>query len=328
MAIYFIIDRIVVPAVFNVERSDYVDNMNQWRQRPVGENVRYILLLIYMSTIGHISFVRSIMDPILALHARTGMQAVESLHGSMVAIRTFLLIPLVLLFMIKIIAFMRNKLPSGRRLLYVLAGIGIPLSIILLAIMGGSRPPMRTFYALPLAYAFMFFYCIKSSRKTVAVTVACLALFTAVYQAQITAQLFYSDQMRYNEDVRLAHKLNDQIMQVQPDDGKLPVALVGRYRMASWFYANANFLQGEVIGHSFFEWDLDQIYDPTRRGLIFMRNLGIYFDRPSRDQLVQAHGKAESMPIFPNPGSVKRMEDFILVKLSDWQALYEDKQDR
>jgi len=325
MAIYFIIDRIVVPAVFNIERSDYVDNMNQWRQRPVGENVRDILLLIYMLAIGHLPFVQSIMDPILALHARAGMQAVEDLHDSTLAIRTFLLAPLMLVFISKIIAFVREKLPPERKFLYILAGIGIPLSILLLAIMGGSRPPIRTFYALPLAYAFMFFYCIKSSKKIVAITVTCFALFTAVYQAQITAQLFYSDRMRYNEDVRLAHRLNDMILQVQPDDERLPVVLVGGYRMASRLRENINFLQGQVIGHSFFDWGAGyQIHAPTYQGLLFMQSLGISFDMASSDQLIQAHREAGLMPIFPNPGSVKRMEGFIVVKLSDWHALYEN----
>ena len=45
------------------------------------------------------------------------------------------------------------------------AAIGVPLSIMSLAIVGGNIPPDRALYAFPLAYAFMFFYLIKASKK-------------------------------------------------------------------------------------------------------------------------------------------------------------------
>ena len=214
---------------------------------------------------------------------------------------------------------MRNIILLGRKLLYMLAGIGIPLCIILMAIMGGTKPPLRSLYALPLAFAFMIFYLIISYKKRVASVVACLALLAAVYQAQITAQLFYSDQVRYNEDVRLAYELNDLITQVQPDSEKLPVVLIGRYQAASVF--RTNFLQGEVIGHSFFEWDFPRPSSPTGRGLAFMKSLGFYYDMPNENQLAQAHKEAMLMSAYPDPGCVKRMRDFIVVRISE--TLYE-----
>ena len=178
-------------------------------------------------------------------------------------------------------------------------------------------PPSRAMYALPLAYAFMFFYLIKSSKKPAAVIITCFALFGAFYQAQITAQLFYSDQIRYNEDVRLAHELNTHIMQSQPDGGKLPVALVSNI-ISAQTHAGTNFLSGQMIGRSFFYSDgLWDLFSPTWRGIKFMRTLGIYFELPNRDQLIQAHQEAETMPSFPHPDSIRRMYDFIVVKLSD-----------
>jgi len=40
---------------------------------------------------------------------------------------------------------------------------------------------------------------IKHNKNKTALIVACLSLITAEYQAEITAQLFYSDQIRYVE---------------------------------------------------------------------------------------------------------------------------------
>jgi len=333
LAIYFIVDRIAIPAIFNIERAEYLDDMNQWGQKPAINNIRGILRFIYMVGIGHFSFVQAILGPILARLYPTGTYALEALHASVLQHIRTVLIPVALFFLIKIIAFMRKKLPAGRKFLYMLAAMGVPLSIILLAIMGGNIPPIRTFYALPLAYAFMFFYCIKSSGKKIAIAITCIAMFAAVYQAQVTAQLFHSDQMRYNEDVRITHKIKDMVMQIQPDDEELPVVTVGLTWHSSRLNANPSFLQGEVIGTSLLAgWFIldDDIPICFQGGLLFMRSLGVYFCMPNREQIIKAHIEAEFMPIFPAHGSVRRMDDFIVVKLSDdfhlprWQELYEE----
>jgi hypothetical protein len=309
MAVYLLVDRIVIPVFFHIEKISYVDKMNQWGQIPVKYNIINILTFCYTITIGHNPLVQSIVNPIIASYARTGMLAAEAINSTPGVLENILLLPVTVLFLFKIIS-------QRRRLLYMLAGIGIPLCIILLTIMGGNSPPLRSLWALPLAFAFMIFYLIISYKRRVAFVIACLALLTAVYQAQITAQVFYSDQVRYNEDVRLAHELNNLITQIQPDNEKLPVALIGRYEMASVF--RTNFLQGEVIGRSFFEWDPS---NSKERGLAFMKSLGFYYDMPNEDQLNQAHKEAIMIPAYPDPDCVKRVRDFIVVRISE--TLYE-----
>jgi hypothetical protein len=120
--------------------------------------------------------------------------------------------------------------------------------------------------------------------------------------------------MRYNEDVRLAFELNRLIVQAQPDGKKLPVALVGKYQAASRFHVN--FIQGNAIGHSSFEW-FDAPVHTIKHGLAFMKSLGIYFDMPDGNQLEQALKEAASMPPYPDPGCVKRMQDIIVVRISE-----------
>jgi hypothetical protein len=320
LAVYFFIDRIIIPAVFHVERSSYLDNMNAWGQKSIRENIINLFLFVYTLTVGHIPLVQNIMNPIIARHAWAGMQAAE-FFGTVSRISgNVLLLPATVIFLIKITIVMRNTIPSGRRLLYMLAGIGIPLCSIIMALMGGSWPPMRSHYALPFASAFMLFYLIRIFKKKTALIVTCLSLLVAVYQAEITAQLFYSDQIRYNEDVRLANELNNLIMQVQPRNRKLPVALIGQYQITSRFHAN--FLQGDTIGRSVFGLAKDH-YGTTGRGLSFMRSLGINFDMPGENQIKQAFKEAVSMPSYPDPGCVRRMHDYIVVRISETLYGYE-----
>jgi hypothetical protein len=303
LMVYFFMDRIIIPAVFHIERSDYLDSKNQWGMRSVSENILSILKFGYTLTIGHIPLAQSIAYPIIARYEKSAEQItnISRVCGNV------LLLPVTVVFLVKVT---RRLIPSGRRFLYILAGIGIPLCIVLLPLMGGNSPPVRSLYVLPLASGFMFFYLIRTYKRKAAVVVACLSLFTAVYQAETTAQLFYSDQVRYNEDVRFAHELNYLVTQVQPEKEKLPVVLAGRYQASSRF--QSNFIQGQAIGQSFFERD-----NPTIRALSFMKSLGIHFDMPNENQIQRGIEEAELLPAYPDPGCVKRMQDFIVVRISE-----------
>jgi hypothetical protein len=161
LAAYFIIARAIIPGIFHIEHSEYLGNMIEWGQRPFKENIIYILIFSYNLTIGHISLVQDIANPIMANHARTGIEAVKVLTRESRVLGNILLLPGTVLFLLQIIVVMRRKIPQGRRLLYMLAGIGIPLSIMFLAIAVGSNSDPRTLYTLPLALSFMLFYLIK-----------------------------------------------------------------------------------------------------------------------------------------------------------------------
>jgi len=222
-----------------------------------------------------------------------------------------------LLFIIKSIDIARKKFASDKKILYIIAAIGIPLSIMFLAILGGNKPPIRGTYVLPLAFAFMFFFLIKNYSNKYRIAVACFALLTAAYQAQITAQLFYSDQLRYNEDVRLAYEIRDMIVKASLDNENLPFAIIGRAKASEKFHTNANFMQGEVIGYSFFEWGFERGEQPAR-SFNFMRCLGINFNLPNGEQWKRAFSEAVYMPSYPDSGFVKKLPDVIVVKLSDF----------
>jgi len=326
--VYLFIARIVL-VVLSIEKGSYVDQNSQWGKGALRDIVMGILSLGYTLTVGHIPLFQSIVNPIIASYDKVGAYKrpviemielsanISRVHGNV------LLIPFTVFFLAKMAFVMRKTIPSGRRLLYMLAGIGIPFCIILMAVATGTRSPMRTLYALPLAFAFMLFYLIRTGKKTVATVVACLSLIIAVHQAEITAQLFYSDQMRYNEDVRFAYELNNLITQIQPDDEKLPVVIAGKYEVSSRF--EKNFIKGEGIRVSFFDVNFAQpksTTERTMRVLAFMRTLGINYDMPSGSQIERAIKEAVSMPPYPDPGCVKRMQDYIVVKLSE--NMYEE----
>jgi hypothetical protein len=260
--------------------------------------------------------VQNIINPIIIdfFPEPIGIQKIKTITRISNIFGNILLLPVILLFLIELIIVIRKTTHAKQKFLYMLAGIGTPLSIMFLALAGGALPPIRSFYSLPLAFAFMIFFIITHYKKKVAIVVACLALFNATYNAQIVAQLFYSDFIRYNEDVRLAYELDKLIMQTQLGNEKLPVVLVGKYKMASRF--QTNFLQGDVIGNSFFEWD-NGVFYTTIRGLTFMKSIGINYEMPNEMQLELALKEAISMPAYPNPDCIKRTSNFIVIRISE-----------
>ena len=319
LGLYFFIDRLIIPFVFHIKKADYLDNMNFWGQRSIKGIIFHTLLFGYNITIGHIPFVQKILGSFILryVHDPVNIWAIQSIPNISRIWGNALLLPVAAGFLFKIVFVLRKTIPPARRLLYVVAGIGIPLSIFFLTILGGgSTPPLRSLFTLPLAFAFMFFYLIKSSKKKAAVIFTAIALLAAACQSKTTSQLFYSDQMRYNDDVRLSFELEKLIKQVQINEQKLPVVFIGRSQAFSRI--GANFLQGEVIGHSFFEWGAGHS-EVTSRSLSFMNYLGIHFNRPNGNQLEQALKEELLMPSYPSYGCVKRMDDFIIVKLSENQ---------
>ncbi|MDR2593567.1 MAG: glucosyltransferase domain-containing protein [Fibromonadaceae bacterium] len=306
MVVYAVIYKILIP--FVAGNNPYLDNMNMWGRISIKDNIDNILLFarvitgIYNTGIFKPNALENILLFITSINK-------SNIYGNI------LLLPITLLFIIKNIDIARKKFTGDKKILYIIATICIPLSIMFWAILLGSMPPMRVMFVLPLAFAFMFFFIIKNYSNKYRIAVVCFALFTAAYQAQITAQLLYSDQLRYNEDVRLAYEIRDMIVKTSLGNENLPVAIIGVYNIAEKFYKNPNFMQGEVIGHSPFKWTDEGKH--TIRSLNFMRCLGINFNSPNGEQKEKAIHEAVYMPSYPNSGYVKKLPDVIVVKLSD-----------
>jgi len=315
MLVYAVIYKILIP--FVVGNNPYLDNMNQWGRISIKKNIINILSFAYILTIGGIPQLQDIVNPIIASHANTGIEAAKYLSDRSKIFGNILLLPLVLLFIIKSIDIARKKFTSDKKFLYIVAAIGIPISTMFFAILGGCEPPMRTMFVLPLAFALMFFFLIKNYSNKYRIAVVCFALFTAAYQAQITAQLLYSDQLIYNEDVRLAYEIRDAIVKTSLDNENLPVAIVGQYRIAEKFHTNSNFIIGDAIQSSFGASFFYGPGHPSKRALAFMHCLGIHFNSPNEEQRERAIVEAAYMPSYPDSGFVKKLPDVIVVKLSD-----------
>jgi hypothetical protein len=238
-----------------------------------------------------------------------------------------LLMPMTLLYIIQIC---RNTFffSTQKRAMYIFAGFSIPFCIILLPVLGGTLPPIRAMYVLPLVISFLPLYLInKRDKKTLKQFLAGIMLIFALYQSQISAQLQYSDWQRYNRDVKIAYDIDRMIQDKINNKKNVRIALVGGYAIDNQF--NDNFLQGGVIGSSLFEFAarwVDSWYQSPQRVSCFMRTLGIKYDIVNdKKEMDEAIIMSQDMPCYPANGCVREYNGIVIINLSVKQSVYCNK---
>ena len=136
-------------------------------------------------------------------------------------------------------------------------------------------------------------------------------------ESEVTSRLYYTDSMRYEEDLRLADNISRDIAEFTGEyDFSGTVVFVGKREAAG----NNSTVEGDVIGHSIFAWDTDvepAYYYSSLRILGFMHCMGMRYDRLTVDQAVKAAEAASDMSCYPKEGSIAWMGDTVVVKLSD-----------
>jgi hypothetical protein len=320
LASYFLIVKIIsVCQGINIYTEEHI----LFGQISFREHLLNILGYIYILTIGNlplaqqvvVSLTRDWLNPaILArLFEKTRLTA------------NVLLLPATILFLAQ--AFANRRIKHPQKLLYICASLGIPLSIFSISLLTGGTMPYRSLFALPLALSFMLYTLSLKYNKFWANTVMVCMLLVAIHQAQISALLFYSDYIRYQDDVRLAYFLQQDIAktlaQYQQTDEQLALAIIGAHHTPM----RKNYLRGEAMGLSYFDPNISLVnraasmnfFESLPLSLPFLQSLGFNYELPSTEQMSLARAAALKMPNYPAAGSVlyQSNEKMIIIKLSD-----------
>lgn len=227
--------------------------------------------------------------------------------------------PFAIVMGILLVAYMGRK-KMKHLYLYALSMLVLLLTPFLMTILMGARPTYRTQIVLPFVVGFLFQYFVgKVPLKKGKVfrwgrnVLLGLSLVLIFGQANTTANMFYTEYVQYEEDVRLAVKISDRIEQLNLGEApEKPVVFVGA-RMPKLNLSAYG--QYEMPGHSFFEWSFGTIHG-TFVMKNFMGTLGYIYQSPSGDQAARAEKEAGTMPVWPDTGSVALENDIIIVRLS------------
>lgn len=220
---------------------------------------------------------------------------------------------------------------------YVLRWLAIFVLLLMpfaLIIYMGTQPVARSQFALGAVIAsglilvLKYFLQYKRGlvRKILLCCVSILIIVSLEKQMYTSMKVYYSDDVRYQEDVYVMQQIVDDIYDLEVDLNK-PLVFIGEregqlnassYKIediATEHYART------VLG--LFSWQEPYYYHSTNLILDVYKTIGISFRYPSVEQINEGRDVSKGMKSWPKKGSIKETDDIIVVKLS--KDIYENK---
>jgi hypothetical protein len=317
--IFYLVSNKIIRTIFDIQKSEYVSSRIIWNKSSIKPIIAGVLAQIYVLTIGAIPPVHAIFSPMMPIMYGSDVDTfnrpiADSVLAVSQSIGNVLLLPAVIMFLVIICINANKRIPKGRRLLYVLAGFGVPVSVLLLGLVSGEVIGIRILYSLPFAAAFMFYY-VASAQKTILRRVFyCAILGTAFYQAQISGNMLEAVVRLAEMDTKITFDLAARIRNIPGGEDKLPVAFIGNIKHPF----DSQLFRANEVGRSNFEfWAPAYMGHTTGRASTMMRVYGFYYDIPTPEQIRKAYEASFDMPAYPASGCVKNLGDVIVVKMGD-----------
>lgn len=270
---FFIVDKIV-KSFYGT--SNYVDGMIKWGTEPAIESVKNILRYVRYGLFGDGLFYSKLFlvcIVFLAIYAILNM-------------------------------FTKNK---DKFLFLSAVGVFIASPFLLSVYIGnGLIPRMQFNYQFVIAfilYLSVWIFKDKKVKSIIMVIILCIAM----NQSYTVVKLFTSEQLKYEDDVKLANQIADRIESLELGEApEYPVVLVGNHTNNI-----PNKVVGEFIGRSWFEFGGNSL-----RAIGFMNTLGYNYIEPTQEQISEGYEIAKNMDSWPNKNSVKFEDGLIIVKFN------------
>ncbi len=207
--------------------------------------------------------------------------------------------------------------------LYALAMVFLLLTPSFMTIILGQAATYRTELNLPFVAAFgvMYLYSKVENRefkyKKVVCFMLCIGIMaTALHQGEVVARLYYTEYVKYQQDIAVATKISDRIEQLNLGEiPKEPVVFIGN-RTQQFTMTTFKNEDLQLLGRSFFSVSFSAEHG-TYVIRNFLKTLGYNYVQPTSAQILRAQKKAEDMGSWPNSDSVQMIDGIIIVKLSD-----------
>ena len=284
---YGVINKCVL-GVLNMETTSYITEQIMWGKIPLSQGVKNICMHIYKALMG-----KRIFYSLSYLVVYLG----------------------IILYTIRVL--IKKSVCCW---IYALAVAFILFSPFFMTVLMGNEPTVRTQLLLPFVAGVGFQYLVNKASnisflfpKMSIIAIAFVGVI-CLHQSMDSARLYYTQYVQYEEDVRVAEKISNQIEQLGLGENPVePVVFVGwRVPQKNSMCYESNDL--ELIGRSFFEVCFSTMHGSTVINH-FMDTLGYSYIMPSQEQCDKAQNIAQTMENWPNDGSVIEKEGIIIVKL-------------
>ena len=313
-ALYFALGE-VLKSSMRLENTDYFTKQLSGKDaNPSLNRIVYFCIELYKMTFAKIPLVQDIFTPVMASRARTGMEAVTNIHAASLY-GSVMIVPLFVLALVFIAARVRHTRCSA---LTILALAGMFVCAFFFPLLAANTVAVRTYWAFPLALSFLYVFCTTLSGKKLRTLLLVCAAVSCVWQVKLTSQLLVSDLTCFRHSEELARDIYARVRGTE-SGGDKPLILIGAWKWSETSKAHY-LLDGDVLGHSVFEWNsTKENSDATRRGVTFMQLMALPVYAPDKGSPLfdAAQETAKTMPSYPAKGSVQETEGFVVVKLSE-----------
>lgn len=201
----------------------------------------------------------------------------------------------------------------------------IMLSPTIMSFVLGGIPSVRTEMTYPLAFSFItmvlfsgIVFTIQRNAQSIraeAVTIVAWILIIAIgwNQALITSRIFYTENIVFTQDVLTAQEIKSRIDELglgeHPNE---PLVFVGNH-VAKCNPDCYSADQLGLTGRSMLEIGFSTEHGTGVKKQFMVDVLGVYYNSATSEQIEQSEELAESMPHWPDPGSVAEKDGIIIV---------------
>lgn len=201
----------------------------------------------------------------------------------------------------------------------------IVLSPTIMSFVLGGIPSVRTEMTYPLAFSFItmvlfsgIVFTIQKNAQSIraeAVTIVAWILIIAIgwNQALITSRIFYTENIVFTQDVLTAQEIKSRIDELglgeHPNE---PLVFVGNH-VAKCNPDCYSADQLGLTGRSMLEIGFSTEHGTGVKKQFMVDVLGVYYNSATSEQIEQSEELAESMPHWPDPGSVAEKDGIIIV---------------
>ncbi|HGS4800712.1 TPA: glucosyltransferase domain-containing protein [Vibrio cholerae] len=180
--------------------------------------------------------------------------------------------------------------------------------------------PARSYIAIPLLCTFVFYWLLTRVNNIVFSNLILLAFVMnlIINLINLTKFSFYENNS-WDRDKRFASEIVNQILNldgiehvINSNNGKIPLHSVGFYQERNDMAFNKTF---ENIGRGFFAWGDNELQNSSN----LFNSLGwSEFSFAYPVDVAPYVNEIRSLPRWPEPGSIKIVGDFVVIKLSDY----------
>ncbi len=176
-------------------------------------------------------------------------------------------------------------------------------------------------YSFTVGFVILFGIILLSKKNllltTLKTTLIVFAIGLAYIQSYTCANLFQTAEITYQTDFTFANHIVSEIQKQNwfEEEKEYVLIFLGKHSVQEKFA----YVEGEIIGKSFFEFDYEYLYGVNSRANAFLQLLGYYFNEPSQEQfdMAKKYVLENNIPAWPKENAICLVnENTIIVRLS------------